>query len=338
MERENSYDPIEDWSREGRLRLVNDRGEEIRMLLDLAFTSFVDRQSTGLSAFGFHAEDPVAEAVDWCLGRFVGGELDPARLHPGSRSLRLFTEVPFWLQQKVGRNGYSHIVATARAVVGRNTLVASSGDTGGEADGVAIDVTLQRFARELATRLSELRLCTCPDLIGFWLDGTAILRREWFGWREAGTIAEGGARLSKKQRSLYAHDAMFRFLCCFCDLTSAPPTGPAEHALLLTTLSPCENTPPYRVPDRDVAPQLVRLGAKGPREVAQLRKRGAGSYVRLCIERMSSVARQEPVDILRVELVRRSMGRTTLYALGIDDDMALRQVVDLFCSAAPEVS
>ncbi|TKC96483.1 hypothetical protein [Polyangium fumosum] len=174
------YDPIDDWTPEGRRRLVEARGDEIRALLDLAFTDFVETHEVGLSSFGFRGDDPVSEAVEWSMKRFVDADIDPAYLHPGSRSLRLFTEARFWLHQKVGREGYGRLLAAPRS-----PEVPREEAHGGEGDGLDPGA-VEEFGKTLAATLRTLGHRTCADLAGFWLEATRTLRRAWFGWRERG--------------------------------------------------------------------------------------------------------------------------------------------------------
>lgn len=338
MMRAEAYDPIDDWSREGRWLLVETRGDEIRALLDLAFSGFIDDEPTGLSAFGFHGDDPVSQAVEWAIDRFLASDLDPGKLHPGSRSLRLFTEVRFWLSQKVGRQGYTRILAAASSPEALRVETIAAGEEQDNERSDTIHAAMAALGRKLSRTLSSLNSRTCADIVGFWLEGTKALRCRWFGWRDRGEISEGGMRLSKKQRSFYAHDAMFRFLCCFHDLVPIDSDALATRTLELTTLSPCENVPPYRVLDRDVAPRLVAFGVKGPREVARLRKEGACACVRRCLERAASGESESVGERLSGELTRRSLGPTTLHALGIEDDVALREQMDAVCKPMEDAS
>ncbi len=326
MTKTRIYDPIEDWTVEGRRRLVETRGDEIRALLDLAFTDFVDSQGVGLSAYGFYQEDPVGEAVEWTMDRFMTAEIDPSRLHPGSRSFRLFTEARFWLHQKVGRNGYARIQFGS---VGSYAQHAKDDKQQGiEPESALAHEKVQAFGRRLAITLRTLRHNTCADLVGFWLGATKTLRREWFGWRETGEISTEAGGLSKKQRSFYGHDAMFRFLCFLHELVSSNASAPAKLALRSTTLSPCENSPPYRVPDRAIVANFVASGVKGSRDVAHLRKEGARQCVRDCLALASSNDFDVSNEGFSVELTRRSLGPTTLHALGIEDDAILREQIN----------
>ncbi|HSN98116.1 MAG TPA: hypothetical protein VLS89_07455 [Candidatus Nanopelagicales bacterium] len=315
----NPYDPINDLSREGRRRLVEERGDEIRLLLDEAFTAFLDAEpGVNLSAFGFRGDDPVAEAVAWSIERFASGDLDPGRLSPASRSFRLFTEVRFWLSQKAGRAGYDRIIAASRGPLSASPSEEPS------AGGADTDSAVFAFGKELAGMLPSFRDRTCADMVGYWLEGTRRLRRDWFGWGERGDLPEAAARRSKKQRSIHTHDAMFRFLCCFLDLVPARPDAAAELALELTCLSGCPNEPPYRVPNGDVCARLAHLGVRGPREVGALRKQGAGAFLQRLLDQLDkaiTVAR----DRLQAELIRRSLSKTTLHALELEDNTELRE-------------
>ena len=141
---------------------------------------------------------------------------------------------------------------------------------------------MAEFGNELAGELPAFRDRTCADLVGFWLAGTKRLRRDWFGWRAMGELSDAADQLSKKQRSVYTHDAMFRFLCCFHRLIPAAPTERAERAFELTSLSGCPDEAPYRVAERDLLRRGAGLG--GARDVAQLRKEGGRRLLRRCLD------------------------------------------------------
>ncbi|AUX43648.1 uncharacterized protein SOCE26_051000 [Sorangium cellulosum] len=324
------YEPIEDFTCEGRQRLVEERGEEIRFLLEAAFEAFLDAEPyVNLAAFGFRGDEQVFEAVEWAITRFATGNIDPTKLRNGSRSFRLFTEVRFWLSQKVGLPGFRHILAAAkrpRSATPPEELPAAQA----EPDAEVLD-----FGRALAGALPSFRERTCADLVGYWLEGTKRLRRDWFGWRERGELSEAAERRSKKQRSIHTHDAMFRFLCCFLQLVPAASSAAADLALEITSLSGCPDRPPYRVPDRDVCGELARFGVRGPRQVSVLRKQGAGSFLHRCLDR----ARAD-IDTVRglltSELTRKSLSLTTLHALEIEGDMALRARIDEVRSGADQ--
>lgn len=322
------YEPIDEWSREARGRLVDLRGDEIRILLDAAFSDFLDAEpNASLAAFGFRGDDPVAEAVEWSLDRFTTGDLDPNGLSPDSRSFRLFTEVRFWLAQKVGRRAYERIFATARAPRPPSNIEAR------EEKSPVRDDAAESFGAEMASELPAFRDRTCSDIVGFWLEGTKQLRRFWFSWSDSGHLAADAADLSKKQRSFYAHDAMFRFLCCFFHLIPASDDALADRAFELTCLSGCPNVTPYRKTDRLF---LAVLSVRGPRDVSRLRKEGARRFVNACLDRVERKSAFVARDRLAAELTRKSLGPTTLHALGIEDDPALRARLDRVLAAEPE--
>jgi hypothetical protein len=324
---EDVYEPILDFDVGARRRLVEARRDEILLLLDRAFSDFVDAEpDVSLAAFGFRGDDPVAEVVAWAVERFASASLDPAQLHPRSRSFRLFTEVRFWLAQKVGRQAYDHIINAGRR--SETSRAAPADDEVAGATTAALE-----FGAALAGEMPAFRDRTCADLVGFWLVGTKRLRRDWFGWREAGDVSEEAASLSKKQRSLYAHDAMFRFLCCLHRLVPAASDARAEFVYELAALSGCPNAPPYRVADRAILPRIA--GVAGPRVIARLRKEGAHRLVDACLVRAARVGAASARDHLMAMFTRSSLGPTTLHALDLDGDEALRARVGEICSSAP---
>lgn len=327
-ERAENYESIEDWSVDGRRRLADARGDEIRRLLDDGFTALLDAErDVSLAAFGFRGDDPVVEAIEWSIDCFATREIDPSKLTPGSRSFRLFTEARFWLAQKAGKQGYRSILAATRAPHRRSHDEARTA-----AQPISEDVA-HAFGAELAAALPGFHARTCADIVGFWLEGTKRVRRVWFSWEDSGELSDEAAVLSKKQRSFYAHDAMFRFLWCFCRLIPASQDESAERALELTCLSGCPNEPPYRVPDRLV---VITLGLRGSREVSRLRKDGARHFLNACLDRVAHNRMFVPRDRFAVALTRKSLGPTTLHALGIEDDAALRARLAAVLAAEPE--
>lgn len=328
----DEYDPISDWSREGRQRLVAERRDDILLLLDLAFSDLIDEErGLSLAAFGFRGGDPVEEAALWSLERFANGDLDPTQLHPSSRTFRIFTEAHFWLAQKAGR-GYQRLFGDARDAARAARTCGPTGRAGAESEFNEAELT---FGRELATTLPVLRERTCADMVGFWLHGTKRLRREVFGWSSKAELSEAAASSSRKQQSLHAHDAMFRFLCCFFALVPARPEAYAERALVLTCLSGCPNEAPYRVRDRDVVVPLAAPGVHGPRPVGALRKQGAATLLRRCLGYARDEAKTRR-DYLVVFLARQTISLATLHALGIEDDVGLKKQIQMACKRAAE--
>ncbi len=323
----SEYEIIDDFGREARTRLVEERKDEIRWLLDQAFSDFVDAEpEVSLASFGFRGDDPVAEAVDWAIHRFASASLDADRIRPGSRSFRIFTEVRFWLAQKVGRQGYEQLIARARGRVAPPEL----DDTQAERD--TTDHATSAFGEALANELPGFRDRTCADLVGFWLAGTRRMRRDWFGWRVKGELSEAAGHLSKKQRSVYSHDAMFRFLCCFHRLVPSAPAERAEHVFELTSLSGCPDKPPYRVDDRE----FIHLGPGGVRDITQLRKEGARQHLHRCVALARGEGGASTRGPLAATFTRKSLRLTTLHALGVEDDLSLRSLLDEGCDDASE--
>lgn len=302
--RQHQYDPIEDWSVEGRARLAMQREDEIRLLLEEAFARFADEYP--LAPFGF---DSVEAAADFAFDRFAHGDLDPARIRAGSRSFRLCTEVRFWLAQKTGR-GFAPIMARLRRMhEGEGEALASDdGDTEREAQ-------RERTASRWAKTLQQLRLQTCADIVGYWLRATHRLRRDCFGWHEQGSVAVAA---SKPARSKHMHDALFRFQCLHHRLVQAgAPPDPALLAVACCLFSPCDNKPPYRAPHAHVAALLPAALASSPRAINRLWRAG---LVQLLYRFLAAfdvdIAVEDPLELV---LARVSVGRTTLHAYKITE-------------------
>jgi len=309
------YESIVDWSHEGRARLVEQRGDEIRALLRLAFGIFCDRRA--LEPFGFRGEDPIDEAVEWSVARFATGELDPERCTP---TFRIFTEVRFWLAQKVGTIAYSRIMRT-RAEIQHADPPEPSREPNDE-PGRSHEV-LDAMHRRLARTLQQLAARTCADLVGYWLGGTRRLRSAWFGW--SATIELDNANASKKQRSFHAHDAMFRYQCLhqglIPDADGSPPTVAARESMFRS----CENRPPYRRPDEEVALLLPAARVTGPRSVGKLRRAGLAAILGQLFAFFERDAKDEQEALERVFL-RTSLSATTIHALDLErrDDLLTR--------------
>jgi hypothetical protein len=255
-----NYSPITDWTPEGRSALVRARGWEIRLLLDEAFTTLLDEPGEQLSDYGFRGDDPVTEAVAWCVQRFETVNLDPARLNAGSRSFRLFTEVDFWLAQRATARGHQarQMRAKSRAAGVDPTTLEDKRAQLGE----------PQFLDRIFATLPVLRERTCAGLVELWFEGSANLRGEWFGWSDA--QKDSATDMSAKKRSFLVADALFRFLVLLEDLLErATSLGLVVCGRAL--FSGCADVAPYRAPDADVAREL-RLD--GPRAVQKARKQG----------------------------------------------------------------
>lgn len=300
---QDAYDPILDWSTEGRAALLAERGQEICLLLDYAFTEFLDREDARLSQYFGKASDPVAKAVEWSANAFATRNIDPAKLHPESRSFRLFTEVEFWLAQKVGTRAYQTI---------RNRRPPPVDDTPAEPPRRASDRHLERLAagcRQLVRR-------TTPQLLTWWLVGTQRFRRACFEWEEDTLDTPDG--LSPKQRSFATADALWRFLCLHLELLEDVP------ATNSSLFSPAPPTFPYRPKDAEIA-RTMELRVKQFRE----RRR---AEIRELVRRCLSVAerplkKSDEIDrSLDTSLARESLLNSLFHHYSLDDPDAASRV------------
>ncbi len=293
------YEQITDWSLQGRAALIDERGQELALLLDEAFTIFIDRSGVSLSAFGFRGEDdPVTAAVEWSLQRFATADLDPSKLQRGSDSFRLFTEPAFWLSQKVGARGF-------RAIMGRRPQLLPLDEERADS-GEATDQSALR--RRVALGLSAFRQRTCASMVGFWLHGSRRLCGTWFGWTAPDLPKE-----SAKRRSFHIADALFRFLVLFAALVELD--GQPERVAAASLLSSCPDSHPYRAVDAVV---LEAEGLSGPRALERLRREGVERWLRRCIiqaERPVNLA----VDPLITGLARASLKKSLLHLYKIND-------------------
>lgn len=307
------YEPIRDWSAEGRRRLVDEHGAELRLLLDEAFTVFVERTGIGLAAFRFRGDDPTSEAVAWSIERFLTADIDPSKLRPGSRSWRLFTEASFWLSQREGAAGYRRIVAR------RAPIEAADREPPAEAAlTVLSDLDAARCRERLVRGLRTLRDRCCAALAGWWLAGTARLRRDVFApedppsdWASA-VAAEDDS--TARQRSFFIADALFRYLALFAGFVRDDGDEP-HRACARTWFSPCESRPPYEV---DRASVCVALGGVPSRTMTTLRHDGVTTLIRRCAE----LAGRPPDDAglrLEVTLARHSLRLSLLHRFKIVD-------------------
>ncbi len=316
-----AYEAITDWSLEGRAALVATRGSEIRLLLDLAFSELMDEPGTSLLDFGFRGDDPVEAAVEWCVARFESGTLDEALIRPESRSFRLFTEVSFWLSQKVGRQNVSRILARRARRGGPSSDRREPGDADDQvnmqSDNDPSDLDIEQARAKMLMRLSEtlqaLTHRTCADLAGYWLLGTGDIREAWFDWTESVPLP---AR-TPKQRSIHVADALFRFVSLFAGALQR-----ADEVCEACLFQPCDNVPPYRVADAVVR---ERLGLSSTREVGERRRSGVGALVRT----IAAVA-ERPCDADRLidqQLARHSLRDSLLHLYGLEGDATLRQAL-----------
>jgi hypothetical protein len=307
------HEPITDWSQEGRRRLIEERGDQVRLLLDEAFTDLLDSADVSLRDFRFQGEDPVTEAVDWCVEYFVRSHFDVEKLRPRSRSMRLFTEASFWLTHRESAAGYRRIRAQSRR--GKAT-------TDGVADGSASPEVLAstcldalRLRSRIIDGITALRDACCTSLVGWWLQGTVRERRDWFAsndplstWDEAIALA----RRSPKQRSFDVADALFRYLALIAGLVARDAVDLPHRACVLTWFSPCDDRPPYEVGRESVR---AALGGLPSQQMTALRADGVESLVRQCVALAGR--RDDESDPLVRTLARRSLRRSVLHRFQI---------------------
>jgi hypothetical protein len=257
-----TYSPIVDWSPEGRRALVAALESELRCLLEETFTAYLDEPGASLAEFGFRGDDPVLEAADWALARFRDGDMDPIRIRPADRTLRLFTRARFWLAQRAGSRGF-HRIEAARAD-GAGPGAPTDDIDARPAVGVGPTDTLLSVARGVKS-LAER---TCPTMVDYWLRGTTAMRAVWFEWDSADEPVPSG--LSGKEHSFHTADALFRFSAIFAKFV--PQAGAlAARACVETWFTPCQDAPPFRVAE-DVVAARLRLGS--PREAQRERHAG----------------------------------------------------------------
>jgi hypothetical protein len=283
------YPQISDWSLEGRRTLVADRESEILLLLELSFYEFLDKPGASLHAYGFRGDDPVAEAAAWALTRFRDGDLDPARLYPQDRSFRLFTRPRFWLLQRVGERAGRRIRAEEQSRAESDDEPESM--RAGTSTPSDTERAVARAARELAER-------TCPTLLQYWLSGSVRMRSRWFGWMPGvQSLPEGP---TAKKHSFYTADALFRFATLFSRLLPRDTTTPLL-ACVETWFSPCPDSPPFRVPEAEVA---KRLDLGSPRTAQRERHAGITALIERVLSEAERSADQFDADgaVLRASL------------------------------------
>lgn len=312
---DTTYASITDWSVEGRRRLVDARGDVIRLLLDGAFTELVDA-GVSLGEYGFRGDDPVSEAVEWCIERFSRADLDPRSLHSGSASERLFTEGAFWLSQRVGAAAYRGIRARQVGAAGAMDRVTdTAAPTPSDAVIENLSATSQRA--RIVTGVRALRDATCASLVAWWLEGATSLREAIFE-READAIEwEDAAKAedrSPKQRSFHIADALFRYVALFFGLVRRDGGGDESHrACVLTWFTRCDDAPPYERVRADV---LAAFDGRPSREVTTLRHAGLTTLVRRCVDVAAQHA-NDPDEAV-CWLARRSLRPSLLHRFKID--------------------
>ncbi len=315
------YEPITDWSREGRQRLVESRGALLQSLLDEAFSQAVDG-GLSLANLRFHGDDPVTEAVEWCIRRFETMDLDPARLPPGSRSLRLFTEVRFWIAQREGAAG-----ARRATRAPRSEPTALPHDTQEAAD---IDRERQLQCDRVHAGLLTLRDRCCAALVGWWLEGANDLRKALFAPHDGPHLwPPRDATRSPKARSFHTADALFRYYAMFVGLVRDADAEPTHRACVLTWFSPCGDEPPY-----EVAREVVRaaLDDMPSRQMTTLRHEGVRVLIHQCTGHAEAAVGCD--SGLDRHLARVSLRASVLHRFKVDD-AALSGRIKALAAGAP---
>ena len=309
----SAYEAITDWSKEGRRRLVAERGTHLRALLDEAFTQAVDG-GLSLAAFRFAGDDPVTDAVEWCIARFEVMDVDPSRLHAGSRSLRLFTEVQFWLAQREGAAGFRR--ATRAQADRRSAAPARCEDV--------VDALERQQQLDLVRKgVITLRERCCAALVGWWLEGSAELRHALFAPQDASEIwpTREAAFRSPKERSFHIADALFRYYALFAGLVSDEEEPLRHRACVLTWFHPCSDEPPYEVPRTAVRAILREMPS---RQMTSLRHEGVRVLIRRCIEHAdAALGRGAALDR---HLACTSLRASLLHRFKVDDDDLSRRI------------
>lgn len=303
--------PITDWSQPGRASLVQEHREVLALLLhqSLAQVAKPYGEQNLLDAFRFATLD---DAVDWCLERFATGNLEPRNL---SRSWRLFTQARFWLSQREGVAGFKRKMQQLEAARRQDATRSESSEPGVEP---VLDLDVQRFKERLAHTLSELRDRTCADLVTWWLRATEALRSHWFELPEPEPAHEPQ---TKKDRSVRAHDALFRFACLFRKLILHEKEAvPSRLAVREWLFSPCRNAPPYRRTEEEIAAALPQRVPKEKRAIQRLRREGVSHLLHQLLSGLEvPVEPLEAVARIEWQFLRESVTRTTLVAFDMDE-------------------
>lgn len=316
------YEPIDDWAPQARACLVSERQAEIEMLLDESIARYVDAGGS-LADYGFHADDPVAEMTQWCLARFRDPEVsfDPTRLSAPSRSMRIFTEVDYWLSQRSTIEGHR---ARRRA---RPIGTRSHAHEAPSNDSEALDVT--SFAARLRDGARALRDRTCAALVGWWLRGSRRLRRELLGHDadEGWGKAPAEDLDSAKEMSFMVADSLFRYYALWIGAVDRDGDD-AHRACVETWFRPCPNRRRYEVPLDAVRD---RLGGHPPRYVSNLRHAGVAALIRACAARARTDADGEILDRL---LAGTSLRKSLKERFKVDDTET-RAAIDAMAGREP---
>ncbi|MCY1031458.1 hypothetical protein OV207_08325 [Corallococcus sp. BB11-1] len=312
------YPEIDDLSKEGRARLVMAHrpvlAEMLRHSLELVAEPY--GIETLLDSFGFST---VEEAVDWILDAFIEREFDWARL---PANWRLFTRPRFWLAQRAGVLGFRRKMAEMEALRRRGQQLPENppalSEGAAEEPSVEDELEQRRMRERLIATLRQLRDRTCASLVLWWLRATDGLRAGWF---DPPVPPVGAENLSKKSRSLFAHDALFRFQCIHQQLIQeAPARDMAQQLVREWLFRPCADVPPYRQSDAELARALPEGTPRPLRTIQQLRREGVAALIDRLIEAASvPPAGKEEEALFEWILLKHSVARTTLTVFKLDE-------------------
>ncbi len=304
------FTPITDWTLEGRRALVATSEPRMRLLLDDAFTRFDEEEPIPWSDFGFRSESPIPEAVEWCIQRFAASkELDPARIPPNARSFRLFTQTRWWLSQKVTARVFTIIMARRRHADASEDVEQLATP---EADDESLGADAESFVESLGATLSKFCARSCAGLVAYWFDGTERLRRA-LGHTESAPLPDA----PPKMQSFHRFDAMFRFWQLHEPVELGHPWG---RVFEMTMLTACDNSAPYRVPDKAVSEALGNRD--GPREIGRARKTACVRLVVGFVERARANGDSSSPERFAAKFRAAFLKPTLAHALEIHDDPA----------------
>ncbi len=309
MTKTASDTPITDWSPEGRRVLLASSEPRIRLLLNEAFTRFDEEEPIPWSDFGFRSEFPIPDAVEWCIQRFAADKcLDPAKIPQKVRSFRLFTQARWWLSQKVTARVFATIMARCRPASGEDVEQFPAPERNDE----SLDADAESFVEALGATLRSFCARSCADLVAYWFDGTERLRR---ALGQVESVAAPDA--PPKMQSFHRFDAMFRFW----QLHEPVELGhPWRRVFEMTMLTACDNSTPYRVPDRAVSEALG--DGDGPREIGRARKKACVKLVIGFVERARANRNPSGPERIAAKFRAAFLKPTLAHALEIHDDPA----------------
>lgn len=310
-EAEPRFRVIDDWSLAARAELATGDGDQIRALLDASFSTLLDERDVSLARYGFNkTDDPVSEAVSWCMDRFATGDLDPAQIDPQHHSFRLFTQPGFWLAQKVGARAHAAIrhEQRRRVEVDERIDAASSDDAAEDAR-----QSVSTLESDAVRTLPRLHASTCANMVTFWLQGTVKIRGEWFGWAvEAPDPPVASASEASKRMA----DALFRFLVLFWEMLAGPDRALSVQVCEASCFSPCKNAAPYW---NDPSEAARPLGVVAASDAKRLRKDGVVALLGACVDRAHDPGTERGTHPrLRAAFTRRTLRKSLVdvYRLG----------------------